>query len=57
LISPSAFETVAKLKLNTDKYALEQEFRDWIDSKKIQPEKPDAMFVQFAKSKKQKEVG
>lgn len=57
LISPSAFETVSKLKLNTDKYLLEQEFRDWVASKQIKPEKPDAMFVQFAKTKKQKETG
>lgn len=57
LISASAFEKIAPLRLSIDKYALEQEFRAWLGSKNINPKNPDAMFIKFAKTRKQKESG
>jgi len=55
-ISADAFEKVSALRLRSiDKYALEQEFRAWIAAKGINPKNPDAMFVKFAKTRKQQE--
>ena len=50
-ISAKAFETVGSLGLRTDKYALEQEFREWITAKGIHPKNPDAMFITFCKKR------
>jgi len=47
-IGVDAFEKVGTMSLSIDKYALEQEFRDWIAAKNIVPKNPDAMFIKFA---------
>lgn len=57
LISATAFEAVSKLRLNIDKYALEQEFRSWLGTQHITPRNVDAMFVKYAQTRKQREQG
>ncbi|MDB4224293.1 hypothetical protein N9850_11010, partial [Granulosicoccus sp.] len=55
LISATAFQTVSKLRLSIDKYALEQEFRSWLGAQRITPKSPDAMFIKYAQTRKRKE--
>ena len=52
-LSPDAFAQVAALKLREDKYVLEQEFRNWLGCKGIQPQNPDAMFVAFCRKRQE----
>ena len=54
VISSSAFEKLGTMSLDTDKYTLEQEFREWIAGKGIVPKNPDAMFLDFAKKRQRK---
>lgn len=54
-ISATAFQTVSKLRLSIDKYALEQEFRSWLGAQRITPKSPDAMFIKYAQTRKRKE--
>jgi len=49
-ISADAFEKASALGLQTDKYALESEFRLWIVKKGIKPKNPDAVFITFCKN-------
>ncbi len=53
-ISADAFEKVGAMQLNIDKYALEQEFREWVKKKGIIPDNADAMFLKFAQGRKRR---
>ena len=55
-IGVDAFEKVGTMRLPIDKYALEQEFRDWIAAKNIVPKNPDAMFIKFASKRSRAKV-
>ncbi len=50
-LSTTVMERVGKLNLRVDKYILEQEWRDWIESKNITPENPDGLFYAFCKNR------
>ena len=54
IISSSTYEQLGMMQLDTDKYTLEQEFRQWIAGKGIMPKNADAMFLDFAKKRKRK---
>ena len=51
-ISPEAFESLGALGLRSDKYVLEQEFREWIGKKQINPKNADKMFISFCRKKR-----
>jgi len=55
-IGVDAFAKVGTMRLSVDKYALEQEFRDWIAEKNITPKNPDAMFIKFASKRSRAKV-
>lgn len=50
-ISADAFEQVVKLRLSEDKYALESEFRSWVEVNAIRPKNADALFLDFCKKR------
>ena len=54
-ISPEAFESLGALGLRSDKYVLEQEFREWIGKKQINPKNADKMFISFCRKKRRQE--
>jgi plasmid replication initiation protein len=53
-LSPDVFEKIEKMKIGTDKYYLENQFRSWIAKQGIMPKNPDGMFLSFCKTIKKK---
>ena len=53
-ISMDVFTQIAQLRLNEDKYALESEFRNWINAKGIYPKNADALFLDFCKKRRKR---
>lgn len=51
-ISADAFSKLAGLRLSVDKYALESEFRNWVETTGIQPKNADALFLDFCKKRR-----
>lgn len=51
-LSSSTYEKLSAMQLDTDKFALEQEFRKWVGESGIVPKNPDAMFLDFAKKRR-----
>lgn len=53
-ISGEVLERVGQMKTGYDKYQLEQDFRHWVGKLGIHPRNPDAMFLSFCKTVKNK---
>ncbi len=50
-ISADAFSQLGGLRFNEDKYALENDFREWVSSNNIHPKNADALFLDFCKKR------
>ncbi len=55
-ISTIAFEQLAGLRLDENKYALESDFREWVKAKGITPKNADALFLDFCKKRQVKQA-
>ncbi len=55
-ISTVVFEQLAELRLNESKYALENDFREWVNAKGITPKNADALFLDFCKKRQVKQT-